>query len=52
MLDVKSRLDMGEAKTSVSDPALTKNIHSMKEMVAFLSTSRDGGVAAATAKTA
>jgi hypothetical protein len=24
VLDVKSRLDMGEAKTSVSDPALIK----------------------------
>jgi hypothetical protein len=50
--DLKSRLDRGEGKTSVSDPAVADGLRSLKDMVASLASSRDGGAAAAAAKTA
>lgn len=50
--DVKSRLDKGEGKTSVSDPAVSDGLRALRETVSSLATSRDGGAAASTAKTA
>jgi len=46
--DLKSRLDKGEGKTSVSDPAVASGLIGLTEMVKSLSTSRDtlsGGAA-------
>jgi hypothetical protein len=41
--DVKSRLDKGEGKTSVSDPAVTEQMRALTHAVADLSKSRDTG---------
>jgi len=52
VLDVKSRLDKGEGKTSISDPATMETLRALKDLTANLATSRDGTVAASAAKTA
>lgn len=48
--DIKGRLDRGEGRTSVSDPATVEALRSLNVTMASLSQSRDGGVGAETAK--
>lgn len=43
--DIKGRLDRGEGRTSVSDPALTEAMHNLNSTVSSLRTSRDGSEA-------